>query len=276
MRCSHAGSCRSPRLRRRPRASRWLAPDRRRRAGRAPSREIIADVRARGDARGARADRALRRLPRSTSSACRPPTIAGRARRGSSPTLRAALEFAARPDRARGTRRSASRRPSRSSAAASDVRELVVPVDRAGCYVPGGRAPLPVVGADDRDPGAGRGCGRGRAVRRRPTATGAVADATLAAAALAGVDEVYRVGGAQAIAALAYGTETIRPVDVIVGPGQRVRRARPSARSPGASGSTATPGRRRSRRRRRRPSTPSSSRPICSRRPSTARAARRC
>jgi histidinol dehydrogenase len=52
-----------------------------------------------------------------------------------------------------------------------------------------------------------------------PDPDGRVPAVTLAAAALAGVDEVYRVGGAQAIAALAYGTETIRPVDVIVGPG---------------------------------------------------------
>ena len=52
-----------------------------------------------------------------------------------------------------------------------------------------------------------------------PGPDGLVPAPTLAAASLAGVDEVYRVGGAQAIAALAYGTETIRPVDVIVGPG---------------------------------------------------------
>src|SRR5204863_492494 len=52
-----------------------------------------------------------------------------------------------------------------------------------------------------------------------PDPNGRVPAVTLAAAALAGVDEVYRVGGAQAIAALAYGTETIRPADVIVGPG---------------------------------------------------------
>jgi histidinol dehydrogenase len=52
-----------------------------------------------------------------------------------------------------------------------------------------------------------------------PAADGKVPEVTLAAAAVAGVDEVYRVGGAQAIAAMAYGTETIRPVDVIVGPG---------------------------------------------------------
>ncbi len=52
-----------------------------------------------------------------------------------------------------------------------------------------------------------------------PDATGAVPAATLAAAAVAGVDEVYRVGGAQAIAAMAFGTDSIRPVDLIVGPG---------------------------------------------------------
>src|SRR5256885_1964448 len=52
-----------------------------------------------------------------------------------------------------------------------------------------------------------------------PDADGSVAGPTLAAAAMAGVDEVYRVGGAQAIGAMAYGTETIEAVDVIVGPG---------------------------------------------------------
>ena len=56
-------------------------------------------------------------------------------------------------------------------------------------------------------------------VRPPDRATGLPPDATLAAAAIAGVDEVYRIGGAQAIAALAYGTESIRAVDVIVGPG---------------------------------------------------------
>jgi histidinol dehydrogenase len=54
-----------------------------------------------------------------------------------------------------------------------------------------------------------------------PAADGRIDDATLAAAAVAGVDEVYRVGGAQAVAAMAYGTESIRPVDAIVGPGNR-------------------------------------------------------
>ena len=54
-----------------------------------------------------------------------------------------------------------------------------------------------------------------------PGPDGPIATETLAAAAIAGIDEVYRVGGAQAVAAMAYGTESIRPVDVIVGPGNR-------------------------------------------------------
>src|SRR5207248_6051859 len=70
-----------------------------------------------------------------------------------------------------------------------------------------------------------------------PGPDGHVADGILAAAALAGVDEIYRVGGAQAIAAMAYGTETIRPVDVIVGPGgARVAQAKREVASSGLVG----------------------------------------
>ena len=79
--------------------------------------------------------------------------------------------------------------------------------------------PLPVDRPHDRRPRPGGRRARGRAVRAARTATAGARARSLAAAALAGVDEVYRVGGAQAIGALAYGTESIRPVDVIVGPG---------------------------------------------------------
>ena len=99
------------------------------------------------------------------------------------------------------------------------VRSLAVPVDRAGCYVPGGRARYPSTVLMTAVVAKVAGRARGRAGHARRRADGAVPDATLAAAALAGVDEVYRIGGAQAIAALAYGTESIEPVDVIVGPG---------------------------------------------------------
>ena len=98
------------------------------------------------------------------------------------------------------------------------VREVVVPVDRAGCYAPGGRADYPSSVLMTVVPARVAGVPE-IALCVPPGPDGAVPTATLAAAALVGVDEVYRVGGAQAIGALAYGTESIRPVDVIVGPG---------------------------------------------------------
>ncbi|MCU4183630.1 histidinol dehydrogenase [Acidiferrimicrobium sp. IK] len=98
------------------------------------------------------------------------------------------------------------------------VREVRQPVERAGCYVPGGRAPLASTVLMTAIPARVAGV-KGIAVCSPPGPDGKVADSVLAAAAVAGVDEVYRVGGAQAIGALAYGTETVAPVDVIVGPG---------------------------------------------------------
>jgi histidinol dehydrogenase len=96
------------------------------------------------------------------------------------------------------------------------VRE--VPVSRAAVYVPGGRAPYPstvVMGV-----ATARAAGVGQiALASPPGPDGAVNPAIIAACAITGVDELYRMGGAQAIAALAYGTETVPPVDVIVGPG---------------------------------------------------------
>jgi len=98
------------------------------------------------------------------------------------------------------------------------VRELRRPVDRAGLYVPGGRARYPSTVLMTAVPARVAGVGE-LVLCVPPGADGAVDPTVLAAAALAGVDEVYRVGGAQAIAAMAYGTETIASVDVIVGPG---------------------------------------------------------
>jgi histidinol dehydrogenase len=92
------------------------------------------------------------------------------------------------------------------------------PVCRAAVYVPGGRAPYPstvVMGV-----ATARAAGVGQiAVCSPPGVDGTVNPVILAACAITGVDEVYRMGGAQAIAALAHGTETVRAVDVIVGPG---------------------------------------------------------
>ena len=91
------------------------------------------------------------------------------------------------------------------------------PVDAAGLYVPGGLAAYPSSVVMNAVPA--RVAGVKRLVMVVPTPDGQVNDLVLAAAKIAGVDEVWRVGGAQAIAALAYGTESIRPVDMIVGPG---------------------------------------------------------
>lgn len=98
------------------------------------------------------------------------------------------------------------------------VRDLFRPVDRAGLYVPGGRARYPSTVLMTAIPARAAGVAE-LVLCVPPEPDGRVAETTLAAAALAGVDEVYRCGGAQAIAAMAYGTESIRAVDVIVGPG---------------------------------------------------------
>src|SRR4051794_3124628 len=98
------------------------------------------------------------------------------------------------------------------------VEGLHRPVDRAGCYVPGGRARYPSTVLMTAVPARVAGVPE-IVLCVPPGSDGEVPQVTLAAAAVAGVDEVYRIGGAQAVAAMAYGTETIRPVDVIVGPG---------------------------------------------------------
>jgi histidinol dehydrogenase len=100
------------------------------------------------------------------------------------------------------------------------VRHLVRPVARAGCYAPGGRAPLSSTVLMCAIPAQVAGV-KEIVLCVPPGPDGRINDAILAAAAVAGIDEVYRVGGAQAIAAMAYGTESIEPVDVIVGPGNR-------------------------------------------------------
>jgi histidinol dehydrogenase len=100
------------------------------------------------------------------------------------------------------------------------VRHLIRPVSRVGCYAPGGRARYPSTVLMCAVPAHVAGVEE-IALCVPPGPDGSIDDATLAAAAVAGVTEVYRVGGAQAIAAMAYGTETIPAVDVIVGPGNR-------------------------------------------------------
>ncbi|RMC36303.1 histidinol dehydrogenase [Paracoccus alkanivorans] len=91
------------------------------------------------------------------------------------------------------------------------------PVSAAGLYVPGGQAAYPSSVLMNAIPA--RVAGVGRLVVCVPTPGGVINPLVLLAAQLSGVDEIYRVGGAQAIAAMAYGTETIAPVDKITGPG---------------------------------------------------------
>ncbi len=100
------------------------------------------------------------------------------------------------------------------------VGELMRPLSRVGIYAPGGRATYPSTVIMGSVPAQVAGVGA-IAVCSPPQATGEIAEPVLAACAVAGIDEVYRAGGAQAIGAMAYGTETVRPVDKIVGPGNQ-------------------------------------------------------
>ncbi len=99
----------------------------------------------------------------------------------------------------------------------SVVGQKVIAIERVGIYVPGGTAAYPSTVLMDCIPAKIAGCAE--IVMVTPAKNGAVSSAILAAAKLAGVDRVFKVGGAQAVAALAYGTESVPRVDKIVGPG---------------------------------------------------------
>lgn len=132
------------------------------------------------------------------------------------PDLRAALDLAA--DRIRTYH--AEQKPADSDkvdAAGVRLGARWRAVTAAGVYVPGGRAAYPSSVLMNAIPA--RVAGVERLVMVTPTPRGDINPLVLAAAHIAGVDEVWRIGGAQAIAALAYGTDSIQPVDVITGPG---------------------------------------------------------
>jgi histidinol dehydrogenase len=186
--------------------------------GRAPTeavREILRDVRARGDAAlcdfSARFDGVVPDDLRVSHSA-----------------MHAALDATPRPlrealDVARRNIEAFHRAQCRTDGAHERdglvVRALHRAVDRAGVYVPGGRAPLLSTVLMTAIPARVAGVREVVLCAPPDPDTATVPAGILAAAALAEVSEVYAVGGAQAIAAMAYGTETIAPVDVIVGPG---------------------------------------------------------
>jgi histidinol dehydrogenase len=100
------------------------------------------------------------------------------------------------------------------------VRNVLRPIESVGCYVPGGQAAYPSTLVMTVVPAKAAGVPR-IVVCSPPNAEGTVNPLVLVAADICGVNEVYKVGGAQAIAALAYGTETIQPVKKIVGPGSK-------------------------------------------------------
>ncbi len=98
------------------------------------------------------------------------------------------------------------------------IGQKVIPIEKAGLYVPGGTAAYPSTVLMDSIPAKIAGC-KEICICTPPSADGKVNHVILAAAKIAGVDRIFKVGGAQAVAALAYGTETVSKVDKLVGPG---------------------------------------------------------
>ena len=96
--------------------------------------------------------------------------------------------------------------------------QKVTPIEKVGLYVPGGTAAYPSTVLMDSIPAKIAGC-KEICITTPPSANGKVNPVILAAAKIAGVDRIFKVGGAQAIAALSYGTETVPKVDKVVGPG---------------------------------------------------------
>jgi histidinol dehydrogenase len=178
--------------------------------------EIIAEVRRRGDAALVDYTRKFDRLSLTSASLRLPKEdIAGASKRIDKDLL-AALKLAAKRIEAYHKRQT----PKDTRFTDKDGVELGArwrAVEAAGVYVPGGLASYPSSVLMNTIPA--RVAGVERIAMMVPSPDGQLNPLVLAAAEIAGVTEVYRIGGAQAIAALAYGTETIEPVDVVVGPG---------------------------------------------------------
>jgi len=92
-----------------------------------------------------------------------------------------------------------------------------IPVNSVGCYVPGGRYPM--VASAHMSVLTAKVAGVKRVIACTPPINGKIPEATVAAMTLAGADEIYILGGVQAIAMMAIGTDTVQPVDMLVGPG---------------------------------------------------------
>lgn len=178
-------------------------------------REIIRDIRANGDA-------SVRRWTKTLDAVdlpdCRIPlSKAQEALSSLNPELRAALETSA--GRIEQFYRKQPAISWLDQSMGGSLGQMLRPMERVCIYVPGGTAPLPSTVLMTAIPARVAGVRQIVMVTPPERGTGAINPVILAAAAIAGVDEIYAIGGAQAVAALAYGTETIQPVDKIVGPG---------------------------------------------------------
>jgi histidinol dehydrogenase len=172
---------------------------------------IVEDVRRNGDS-------ALLRYAQEFDHLDGPPEISRRAMEAAAakvpPNVRRALRVASRNIRA-VARAQVPRGWRRTIVPGVQVEQRVIALDRVGCYVPGGRYPLPSSLLMTAIPAVAAGVPEVIAVCPRPEPV------VMAAALEAGVSRLFRLGGAQAIAALAYGTSTVPRVDKIVGPGNR-------------------------------------------------------
>jgi histidinol dehydrogenase len=179
--------------------------------------EILADVKARGDAALLEYTRRFDRLDADSVAALEVPRAELKRARGRIPkTTCAALETAVRRVRAYHRKQLAVSWRYRDSAGA-ELGQRVTALDRVGIYVPGGKAAYPSSVIMNAVPA--KVAGVREIIMMVPAPGGDKNDLVLAAAALCGVDRVFTVGGAQAVAALAFGTATIPAVDKIVGPG---------------------------------------------------------
>ena len=180
--------------------------------------EIIDAVRTRGDAAVLELTIHLDGVVERPTSHAVPPADLARARDGVHPELIAALELAAANVRTVAEAERAQPDVEVALEQGQRVEVVASPVAAAGIYAPGGRAAYPssvLMGCV-----TARVAGVERVVLATPPEPdGSVGAVTLAAAAIAGVEEVYALGGAHAVAALALGTQTIDPVDVLAGPG---------------------------------------------------------
>jgi len=189
---------------------------------------IEREVREGGDAAVLRLTARFDATERAPQSLRVDPALAAAALAGLDPELRGALEVAAANVGAVAEAQLADpRRVDLPQGQTVTVRE--VPVGAAGIYAPGGRAAYPSSVLMCAIPARAAGVGR-VALASPPGPDGTMQPLVLAAAALCGIEEIYAMGGAQAIFALAHGTETIAPVDVIAGPGNAwVREAKRAA-----------------------------------------------